>query len=653
MMREIVYDIEIYPNFFSLTAVSLDRDDFHTWEISPRRNDIESLYAWLVFLANNNIDMIGFNNEHFDYPLVHEVLKSPHGITTEHLFKKANNIIQSDDRFAHIIWMNDRLIPQIDLFKIHHFDNIARATSLKQLQFTMRSESVEDLPVAPGTLLTPEQMDTTILYNRHDVAETRRFAHFSKEQIAFRRQLATQLSGDVLNFNDTKIGKQYFIQQLGDNLCYERDHRNRKVPRQTIRTHIHLSDIILPYIWYTRPEFQRILEWFKQQTITETKGVFKDTHVTIDGFKFVFGTGGIHGSVERRKVSASDTHAIIDVDVTSLYPSIAIVNRLYPAHLGSIFVKVYEEMKKRRMSYAKGTPENAMLKLALNGVYGDSNQVFSPLYDPQYTMSITINGQLLLCMLAERLMDIPGLELIQINTDGVTVLCPRSRQDDFSRVCFEWQRTTGLELEEARYSRMWVRDVNNYFAEYEGGKKIKAKGAYQYPKTWKDYDGWWNRDYSALIVPQATQIALLHGIDPADAIIAGHNSFDFLSCFKCPRGSKLYIGDAEVQRITRYYIARQGAPMTKVSPPVTGATVGAYKRRNGVSMHDYERIMRELPVDTWDARIHTLNKSKYEDRRISIAKGWNVAECNHMRSFDWSNVEYEWYIQEARKLVIE
>jgi len=52
-----------------------------------------------------------------------------------------------------------------------------------------------------------------------------------------------------------------------------------------------------------------------------------------------------------------------------------------------------------------------MLKLALNGTFGDSNNIYSVFYDPQFTMAITVNGQLMLCMLAERLMTIPGLAL--------------------------------------------------------------------------------------------------------------------------------------------------------------------------------------------------------------------------------------------------
>jgi hypothetical protein len=57
----------------------------------------------------------------------------------------------------------------------------------------------------------------------------------------------------------------------------------------------------------------------------------------------------------------------VDWDVESYYPSLAIVNGLYPEHLGEEFVRVYSDMKNDRTSFKKGTPENAMLKLALNG----------------------------------------------------------------------------------------------------------------------------------------------------------------------------------------------------------------------------------------------------------------------------------------------
>ena len=74
---------------------------------------------------------------------------------------------------------------------------------------------------------------------------------------------------------------------------------------------------------------------------------------------------------------------------------------------------MYAGLKEQRVRFPKGSPENAMLKLALNGVYGDSNNQYSVFYDPLYTMKTTLNGQLLLCLLAEKLLRIDGLRLIR------------------------------------------------------------------------------------------------------------------------------------------------------------------------------------------------------------------------------------------------
>jgi hypothetical protein len=56
-------------------------------------------------------------------------------------------------------------------------------------------------------------------------------------------------------------------------------------------------------------------------------------------------------------------------------------------------------MKNDRTSFKKGTPENAMLKLALNGAYGKSLSEHSVLYDPKFGLTVTINGQLLMYLL--------------------------------------------------------------------------------------------------------------------------------------------------------------------------------------------------------------------------------------------------------------
>ena len=639
----IIYDLETYPNFFSCCCISVDTHDIHTFEISDRCNDWQDMKLWLEALAAHRVEMVGYNNLGFDYPIIHRLMTGQIEPNPASIYAFVEALInaQGNRRWNFIPWPSDRLIPQIDLFKIHHFDNQARRTSLKALQFAMRSESVEDLPIAPGTHLTPQQMDDTRRYGEHDVLETRKFFHHSEKMIQFRRNL--DMEGDKLNWSDKKIGEQMLAQTLGRSITHHwSDAQGRSVPRQTPRQSIALGDLIFPYIRFDRVEFQRVRDWLAAQVITETKGVFDDVHATLDSFRFDFGTGGIHGSVERRAYHHVPGRSIVDVDVTSLYPSIAIVNNLAPAHLGHVFGETYASMKRKRLEYAKGTPENGALKLALNGAYGDSNNKYSFLYDPQFTMQITINGQLMLCMLAERLHSIPGVELIQINTDGVTATVEDAQRPVFDAACQEWEALTRLDLESVEYRHMWIRDVNNYIAETMSGD-VKRKGAYVTDRAW-------HQDASALVVPRAAEAAMRHGVDPADFIACHSDPFDFMLRQKTQRGDVCELGGVEQQKTLRYYIAHDGEPLAVRRPPVEGKRLGDYKKKNGVTDAEYDALN---VTGIWDERIHTANKSVYEERNTSLNKGFLVAECNRADRFDWHRLDRSYYVEKARELIID
>ena len=644
----IVYDIETFPNVFTLSARGADTNDGATWEISDRRNDVESLVTWLHTLATNKIEMVGFNNIGFDYPVIHQLLANPAAATFEALYQKATAIIQGE-RFAHVVWPSDRWIPQIDLFKIHHFDNVARSTSLKSLQFNMRSASVEDLPFPVGKVLTHDEIDVLRGYGEHDVDEIKAFLNRSLEAIAFRREISEQYGRDFLNHNDTKIGKDYFVMRLEEarpGSCFTGRPRR---PVQTYRDSIPLRDVVLPYIKFDHPEFQRVHQWFLSETIYHTKGAIIDVSCVVDGFTFNFGAGGIHGSVAWQHPRETATHSLIDLDVTSFYPSIAIANRLHPEHLGELFCDIYADVKTQRTHHKKGTAINGMLKLSLNGVYGDSNNSYSPFYDSKYTMAITVNGQLLLCMLAERLMMIPHIEMVQINTDGLTIKVPRQYEWLIEEACQSWQTATGLELESTRYKHMFIRDVNNYLAVDERGK-VKRKGAYENQPPDKRTPIGWYQDTSAMVVPKIAEQVIVNGADAETALRAHTDPFDFMLRAKVPYASQLMHGDAPVQGTTRYYVALQGAPLVKVSPPVIGQTPGWFKQGQNTSRGDY-LAWHQANGNVWAKHIHTGNKSVYADRYMKIQAGWDAAVCNRASDFQWSNVNYAWYLAAIKKLL--
>ena len=614
MSNDWVYDTEEFPNVFTIAFEHAYAPISLMFEISDQRNQSREIIEFLQYLKDTDARMVGFNNIGWDYPILHTLIRMGNSDANT-LYQKAMAIINSQDedgsRWMHTVKPTDRLVEQIDLYLINHFDNRARSTSLKVLEFNMRSDSIEDLPFPVGTVLNREQIEVLKSYNKHDVAQTKAFYHHTLDMIHFREELTRKYARDFMNHNDTKIGKDYFTMKLEEAgvACYDFGPKGR-TPRQTKRPVIALKDAILPWINFEHPEFNRVMNWLKAQTITETKGVFTDLTATVNGFTFVFGLGGIHGSIESEVIESDGEYVIVDLDVTSYYPNLAITNGFHPAHLGKEFVSIYKHLFEQRKQYPKKSAESAMLKLALNGVYGDSNNQFSIFYDPLFTMSITLNGQLLLCLLAEGLMHIPGLRLIQVNTDGLTVRVPRVNKMLVDLARAAWQSRTGLNLEEAVYKAMMIRDVNSYIGVFEDGS-TKRKGAYEYKVGWHQNAG-------GLVVPKVAEKVLVEGAPIRETVEQWPDIMDFMLRTKVPRSSHLAIEwdnqqPQKIQNITRYYISEGGGRLFKYMPPLKGKT---------------------------------------EWRKIGVESGWGVQVCNDINDAGKSPVDFDYYVREVEKLCL-
>ena len=640
--RDYVYDIESVPNFFSCVVTHPYSGSRWIFEVSDWQNDAAAFCDLIRALQHHNCRMIGFNNENYDYQVIHHCVAIGANFTARDAYDKTDFIINTgtkDEVFAKTIWPDSRFVEQIDLFKIHHFDNFARSTSLKVLEVNMRSSNIGDLPFTAGEPVTAEMRPLILQYNCHDVDETARFAEYSREKIEFREKLIGTMGVSVMNYNDTKIGKKYFEQEIrrqAPNLLGT--YKNKK---QTHRDKIVLGDVILPSIRFDNASLQNTLSFLKATTITETKAPpeLKDVSATIEGFTVHIGAGGGHGSISRSHVHPDDGWSLIDVDVASYYPNLAIANRFYPEHLSEIFCDIYQDVYNQRKQHKKKTAPNEMLKLALNGVYGDSGNVHSIFYDPQYTMKITINGQLLLCMLMEQLILTCGVKMIQLNTDGITFLIRNDCMAAMRDICRHWENETKLELEEAEYSNMWIRDVNNYIAQTMDGK-LKRIGAYAYETARENpatREVGWHKDHSSLVVQKAAESEMVHGV-PVEEFIYNHaDGYDFILRAKAPSSAYLRLmneGDADapltgerenaiynatagtkLQKVTRYFISREGGELQKVMQP--------------------------------------LARAPQRDRVIAINKGWKVTLCDDIADFDGTQIDYDWYIQEARKLVIK
>jgi len=661
---DVVYDEETYPNAFTVGFLHKVTRRKWLFDISDRRNDIQSLCRFIEVLAQQQCRMVGFNNIGFDYPVTHFIYQNRNScITAADIYEKAMAIIKAHGpaKFAHMVWESDWKVPQVDLFKIHHFDNLSKSTSLKVLEFNMRMANIEDLPFPVGTVLTSEQVDTLIEYMWWDINATDMFLDRTAPQIKLREDLSKTFDVNMMNMSDVKMGETILVTEMQKHgiSCFEYDGK-KKVKKQTRRESIDLNEVMFPYVTFDHPEFQKIKNYLSSKVITETKGVFKGLIATIDGLDYKFGTGGLHASVESQVVHTDEVYQLVDVDVASFYPNMGIKNKLFPAHLGEAFCDAYEGVYKTRKTFPKGSPENEAFKLALNGAYGGSNNEYSPFFDSFYTMQITINGQLLLCMLVEQLLKTPGLRMIQANTDGVTYLCPHQYLEHTRSICRWWEGLTNLELEEALYNRMFIRDVNSYIAEKQDGK-LKRIGAYAHV-TAEENPGTrelpYHKDWSSRVVALAAEAALVRGEDIRDFITHHNDMFDFFLRTKVPRSSTLEWGGEQVSNIVRYYVSVDGKPLEKVMP--AAGPEGAFKRANKLTDGYFNEVLAEIGPGIHDERIHTKNKSVYEERRSGIQTGYKVQVCNDLNDLlippdggDWmsSSLNYEWYIKETEKLV--
>ena len=630
-MQDYVYDIEIFPNYFLVCVQDCTTLERISFEISPRKDQRIELLEFL----QSDVRLFGFNCIHYDGKVLQKLkllvhLKGKELVST--LKRFSDNII-TDDKFNKF---QKRLtgVQNVDLMLMHHFDNDARRASLKQLQFAFQMTNIQELPYHHNAILTLNQMEEVKKYCWNDIEATLKLYNYSKEAIQLRESLSKEYGIDMMSWNSPKIGEKSFALKLAKEIGQD------KLTKKTYRDTISLNDIIFPYVEFQTEGFQKLLTYFKSKTIQgtykvfteipfdeleiieghynlrKTKGVQKNLNILYKNIEFVFGTGGLHACTNSGIYEADDDYIIIDIDVSSYYPNLSIKNKLYPEHLGIEFCDIYEKRYNERGNYPKGSVWNGSIKLELNGVYGKSNSEHSAFYDSKYTMAITINGQLLICMLAEQLMEVS--QLLQANTDGVTIRVHKNYLYIVQDIITWWQKLTLLTLETANYQKMVIKDVSNYLAVYTNGK-VKRKGAAF--KTHKELE--LHENHSALIINEAISQYFISNVSPEQYLLQDIESNGLKNFFmraKVQKDHKLVARDEEdvtLQRLVRYVVTNTGVSLIKIMPPLA---------KN---------------PDKW--------------RETEIEAGWKTTVCNNLSTINESeiieNLNLEYYLQAIKKII--
>ena len=629
----IIVDIETLKNCFILCARDYKtgaKKQYTLYQDEQYANEAQQLYVFLKNCVRNGYAFVTFNGLGFDMQVLHyfydwcsdkqdPLYQFENQFIIEKLYEKAQSIItiqDNDDKFKYLIQEKDLFMPTIDLFKQLHYDRPAKRTSLKWVEFSMCYPTIQDMPIAHDEDINKDDVETVLEYCWNDVDATYEFFNKVKFETDLRLQLSENYKLNLINASEPKIARDIFGKILSKEM--EISYMDLK-KLKTIRKEVKFKNIIFPYIKFITPELKKLLDDFNEVVIDcnpHSKQSFK-YDINYNNLPIDLGLGGIHGCTKSGIYTPKEDEEIIDFDVTSMYPQIAIQNGLKPEHLGDAFSKVYSEMFLERKKYDKKDPRNYVIKIILNSTYGLSSEINGYFYDKKYTYATTINGQLMLLMFAEAVsLSIPDVKLLQMNTDGITFIYKTKYKDKLEKILQWWENNTKLTLEQVYYSKMVIMDVNNYFAIYTDGK-VKKKGLFE---TEMPY----HKNPSALIIPKALEQYFMNNANIDEYIKNPDNAiYDYCLGVKKKTNFKLNLIQnfnfaeliQEQQKVCRYYISEKS--------DTSGLLVKDFT--------DGRRVSVEANI-----QVETLYVVKPERKEVK-----------------YYNINYQYYIKECNKIINE
>ena len=468
--------MEVYPNYTLIMVKRFETGELVQFEqftdpVSGKPlSTIDHAALKKIILSST---LVTFNGIGYDMPLaLYIAIKKA---TPAEVYRANEDIIVNNMKWWNFekvygVKVNDPAIDHIDLMEVAPLKG-----GLKVYSGRMHTKWMQDLPIAPGSLITPEQLDMLREYCANDLDNTIMLYKKLSGQIALREEMTKTYGIDLRSKSDAQIAEAVLKSEI-EKITKKKVERpvetpaffKYRAPAWIKFTHLDILDEIASV------EFQ--LD--NQGRVVVPKDLAnKDIH--IKGGTYRMGGGGLHSSEKCQMKEVDAHHVIWDFDVASYYPAIVLNRGLYPPHIGETFLKVYRALVDRRLEAKKAGHKSVSesLKVTINGSFGKLGSKWSVLFAPDLMVQVTLTGRLALLMLIEKFWAIEGCDVISANTDGVTVRVRNDAKEDVLDAADTWEFLTNFTLERSEYEALYSRDVNNYIAVKTNGE-VKTKGVY-------------------------------------------------------------------------------------------------------------------------------------------------------------------------------
>ncbi len=568
----VLYDIEVFPNCFHCTCKDSESHKLYKFEISNRKNQLEELVDFFYYKRVEHI-ICGYNNKHYDDIIINYMIRFC-GIMKRLGYLRICNSIY----FLSKEIISAEKTEKIDKIKDYKYANYfysfdlmtmlyssKQQKSLKEIEILLHMPNVQEFDGSFDSRLLDKEIDDMIAYNVNDVDATETLLNKVREDVELRLAVESEWGFDALSMSGVRFGEEILLKE------YRKYNKTSKDELKAITRKvgdIHLEDIILPFIQYSNPKLKEVLSDVKNATCNPCKSDKKQENYekkfVLSNICYSIGEGGIHTINEPRIYKPKDGQFIGHSDVTSMYPSLALIYKWLPVHLGEDFWNVYESLYKERIT-AKHSGEklkSKAFKQALNALTGKMQQEGSWAYDPLSIYKIRINGQLILLMLVDKLLEL-NCKIVQVNTDGVVYIADEVNRAAITEAIKSIEQLTQLTFESDDYESFYQYDVNNYFGIRKGYSQSRDPELIEKKGRFITEIGL-NNSMTPVVIPKAV-INYFLTEEPIDKFVKEDSDIrDFLMSQSVNREFKVEQGGKPVQRINRYYASNSGYYLMRV-----------------------------------------------------------------------------------------
>lgn len=631
-------------------------------------SELYPLLNWLQYKA----DYFGYNNNKYDRLMLSALLMyynqfdKPGKLieflydTSQRIIRNSDNDVLWQDNFTNMLMKNRLNFRDLDLFQIFRLDHFHK--SLKQTSINIKWYNLLEYHMPPiseldvdyyyrlteNRGLSIEQLNRLYRnsferylhpywkkemeeYNDNDVFICCELVRMNQEEIRLRYMISKEYEINVLSASRSTIADKVIVKLYSK---FTGLHPKRFIDTKTIRRKIEVSEILSDKIQFLSPQLNDLLQSLRSLVLRGEKGEFERTF-TYAGTSYTLATGGLHSNEIPAIYVADDKQTIVDRDVTSYYPNLIRSLKVCQKHLNpKAWFRIADTIVDERTEHKhlakdkslslilqiKHFTAAACLKIVANaGIFGKMGSEKSFLCDKKAMYKVTINGQLFLLMLIERLED-AGIHVISANTDGIVTIVPKGLEETADNICHWWEKHLGLELEFTSYSKYITEGVNSYLTVKTDGKK-KFKGRMNPKMYLEDL----SKGYNSPIVAKAVTEYFINGTPVMETLRNSKSILDFCRTQNVNR--KYYIEYThvvdhkmvveEVQRNTRFYVSLTGGSLMKVE------------------------------ILGWDEN----NQPKL--KKSSLCAGQRVTVCNLVEDKDISelNINYLYYYNECMAII--